>query len=320
MKELISIIIPIYNSEKYLKKGIDSILNQTYKNIELLLIDDGSKDNSKEICKNYEKNDNRIKYFYKKNSGVSDTRNYGLKKATGEYIMFIDSDDYIDKNYIECMYKSLKNYKVNISISGFELDDFKYKKIKSINYGKTKLYNQEEIFIDYINNRIFSSSCKMLIKKSIINNLFETNLKYGEDFLFSYYLTKNNNFVYVNNTGYHYYQNNNSATHEIDKKNIKKYIEDNEYVFYKIDEINKKYSDIIKSKLVTKYNNAFIKAIKSNSLEIQKEIIKKLKDTNFSLKFISYENFINKFRIFLLKMHFFKLYIFINKIIYKFKH
>ena len=97
---MISIIIPIYNAEKYLRECIDSILAQTYKNIEIILVDDGSIDNSSLICKEYALKDNRIKYYYKENSGVSDTRNFGIEKATGDYLMFIDSDDYLCDNTV----------------------------------------------------------------------------------------------------------------------------------------------------------------------------------------------------------------------------
>lgn len=97
----ISIVVPIYNVEQYLERCIVSLINQTYKNIEILLINDGSKDNSIEICNKYEKADNRIKVFTKKNGGLSDARNYGLKYATGEYVLFIDSDDYIELDSCE---------------------------------------------------------------------------------------------------------------------------------------------------------------------------------------------------------------------------
>ena len=93
MKKGISIIVPIYNSEKYLNKCIDSLINQTEKNIEIILVNDGSTDNSEEIIKEYK--DKRIKYYKNKNQGIGKTRNFGIEQATGSYIMFVDSDDYI---------------------------------------------------------------------------------------------------------------------------------------------------------------------------------------------------------------------------------
>lgn len=100
--DLISIIVPIYNVEDYLEECLNSLLEQTYENIEIILIDDGSTDNSKKICDNYEKNNERIKCFHIENNGVSYARNFGLSKALGKWITFVDSDDVIDKNY--CKY------------------------------------------------------------------------------------------------------------------------------------------------------------------------------------------------------------------------
>ena len=90
----ISIIVPIYNVEKYIRKCIESIINQTYRNIEIILVDDGSPDNCGKICDEYAKKDSRVKVIHKKNGGLSDARNKGTEVATGEYIMYVDSDDY----------------------------------------------------------------------------------------------------------------------------------------------------------------------------------------------------------------------------------
>ena len=95
MKDLISIIVPIYNVEKYLSRCIDSIINQKYTNIEIILVDDGSTDSCYKICNDYRKSDDRIRVIHKKNGGLSDARNVGVKQSTGKYICFIDSDDYI---------------------------------------------------------------------------------------------------------------------------------------------------------------------------------------------------------------------------------
>lgn len=100
---MISVIVPIYNTEKYLKKCLDSIRNQTFTDFEVILVDDGSTDKSSEICKEFTDNDKRFKYYYKENGGSSSARNLGLRQATGEYIAFIDSDDSIDKDYLETL-------------------------------------------------------------------------------------------------------------------------------------------------------------------------------------------------------------------------
>ena len=129
--DLVSIIIPCYNVDKYIKKCIDSVKKQKYKNIEVLLIDDESTDNTKDIIIKEIENDNRFIYIRKKNGGVSDARNYGLKRAKGKYICFIDSDDYVLEDYILELYKSIKGKKNTISVCYF---DRVYDNKTTINY------------------------------------------------------------------------------------------------------------------------------------------------------------------------------------------
>ena len=107
MSALISVVVPVYNAEKYLDKCIQSIINQKYSNLEIILVDDGSKDNSLELCKKYAESDKRIKVIHKENEGVSTARNSGIEVASGDFIAFIDSDDYIDENmYFNMMQKA----------------------------------------------------------------------------------------------------------------------------------------------------------------------------------------------------------------------
>lgn len=115
-KPLISVVLPIYNVEKYLERCVKSVCAQTYQNIEILLIDDGSTDNSRIMCDKYLNEDKRIRVFHKKNGGLSDARNYGIEHARGEFITFIDSDDYVDDDYVEYLYKIIKKYDTNMSI------------------------------------------------------------------------------------------------------------------------------------------------------------------------------------------------------------
>ena len=110
---LISVIIPVYKVEKYLKRCIDSVINQTYKNLEIILVDDGSPDNCPKICDDYSKKDKRIKVIHKKNGGVSAARNKGLKLSNGDYIVFVDSDDWLEYNFVEEMLTNLRKNKVD---------------------------------------------------------------------------------------------------------------------------------------------------------------------------------------------------------------
>lgn len=119
MNELISVIIPIYKVEQYLKRCIDSVLGQTYKNLEIVLVDDGSPDGCGKICDEYAAIDNRVKVIHKKNGGLSDSRNVGIEISQGEYIAFIDSDDWIHKKYFEELYNLLKKSNSDISVCNF---------------------------------------------------------------------------------------------------------------------------------------------------------------------------------------------------------
>ena len=124
--ELISIIVPIYNVENYLRQCLDSIVSQTYQNFECLLINDGSSDNSADICREYIEKDSRFRYFEKENVGVSSARNLGIERSKGQYITFIDSDDWVDSEYLEVLYRALIEEKADIAISTykqFNMDD-----------------------------------------------------------------------------------------------------------------------------------------------------------------------------------------------------
>ena len=147
---LISVIVPVYNVEKYLPQCLNSIINQTYKNIEVVLVDDGSTDDSGNICEEYKKNDERIIVVHQKNSGLSAARNVGIEISTGEYITFIDSDDYISPDYIENLYSALEQYSADIAICDLkkvsekvELWDIDYKVEK--NFKSILLNNSQTI-------------------------------------------------------------------------------------------------------------------------------------------------------------------------------
>lgn len=142
MNNLISVIIPIYNAEKYLEKCIESILIQTHKDFELILVDDGSKDNSGRICDEYAKKDSRIRVIHKKNAGVSTARNTGIESAKGEFIAFVDSDDWLQKNSLEILYKEIKAQNADLVAGAFERIVRQGRQRHNI---KSKLYYGDEI-------------------------------------------------------------------------------------------------------------------------------------------------------------------------------
>ena len=121
-KDIVSIVIPIYNVELYMKKCIETIINQTYKEIEIILVDDGSTDGSGEIADGYKEMDSRIKVIHKINGGLSDARNAGIEQAKGKYICFIDSDDFIEKDMVEKMLNKINSLKADVIVCGYYID------------------------------------------------------------------------------------------------------------------------------------------------------------------------------------------------------
>ena len=122
-ENLVSVIIPVYNVEKYLPKCLDSVINQTYKNLEIILVDDGSPDNSGKICDEYAEKDSRIKVIHKENGGVSSARNVGIKQAKGQYLLFVDSDDYIKDGYFDAVRGAALKYQCDIIQIGYQIEE-----------------------------------------------------------------------------------------------------------------------------------------------------------------------------------------------------
>ena len=187
MKDLISVIVPVYNVVDYLPKCLDSILNQTYKELEIVLIDDGSFDGSSEVCDQYAKNDNRIKVIHQKNAGVAEARNVGLDNSCGKYIIFVDSDDFINCDLVIFLLNDIKEKKADISICG-------YYKIFEDGSKKT-CYHLNENFIvkgndkfKYLYNSysvITISPCLKIYKKELFANLRYKKGKNHEDEIIS---------------------------------------------------------------------------------------------------------------------------------------
>ena len=223
----ISIIIPVYNTEKYLRKCFDSVINQSYKNIEMVIINDGSKDNSEKIINEYkDKYPEIVSYYSKENTGVADTRNFGIEKAKGEYIMFLDSDDYID----EALFKNLEKYiNQDIDLIKFKLQRVNREgKLLELVPGATfeNTSGQDGFNKLYSTDVLLDSPCVYLIKKDIFTN---NNLKFKvgtehEDFgLMPFVIVLAKTMISINFYGYYYVQSDNSITRNEDyKKTVKK--------------------------------------------------------------------------------------------------
>lgn len=184
--ELISVIVPVYNVEKYLKKCIESILGQTYQNIEIILVDDGSTDNSGKICDEYKKTDTRIKVVHKENGGLSDARNKGIDVSAGAYIMFVDSDDYISSKMVEILYERIIEDKADIAICNVSSVDEYYNDLNERNIHppiKREVLNSSEAMcrISQIDGWNYVIACNKLYKRYIFLDIKFPYQKIHED-------------------------------------------------------------------------------------------------------------------------------------------
>lgn len=175
MKALISVIIPVYNVEKYVSKCITSVISQTYTNLEILLIDDGSTDGSGTICDSYIQKDKRVKVIHKENGGLSSARNCGLAHATGEYIAFIDSDDYVKPNFIETLHKRLVTDNSDIAVCNFDRTDENGNIISEfslITPSEKKVLNQKEFWESFHDHSAVNIvAWNKLYKKTIFDSV-----------------------------------------------------------------------------------------------------------------------------------------------------
>ena len=169
--ELISIIVPVYKVEKYLEKCVKSILNQTYTNLEIILVNDGSPDECGRLCDELAKVDDRIRVFHKENGGLSDARNYGVERASGEYIGFVDSDDYIHESMYEKLYEAIKKSGTEISECGVTRV---YKNMLRPHYEGEDYFlilDKQEYLEEYLENRrLYGSAWCKLIQRDLAKN------------------------------------------------------------------------------------------------------------------------------------------------------
>lgn len=213
-KPLISIIIPVYNVEKYIEKCLTSIMNQTYKNIEIIIINDGSTDKSLNVLKKVSCHDNRINIIDIENNGVSNARNLGIENSNGKYLIFVDSDDWVETNYVELLVKHVKEYNAEIASCSYDNSETKVNKIISnsieIVSEKKELYNYlllNENFSGYLWNKIFDAE---IIRHHNIK--FDKELHINEDLVFiCEYLKYTKYAVLIKDKLYHYIIRKNSA-------------------------------------------------------------------------------------------------------------
>lgn len=209
MKEdLISIIVPIYNVEKYLEKCIRSLIHQSYSKIEILLIDDGSTDECPNICDKFEKEDSRIKTFHKENGGLSDARNKGIEESKGEYITFVDSDDYLDEHYIEILYNVMIKNNADLVISGLK-DYYDGEKIKeNLDNEFEEVLTKQQVYRKmFLQDEIDVNACGKLYQKQIFENLkYPKDMLYEDIQIIDDIIERCDKIVYTTYKGYNYLQ------------------------------------------------------------------------------------------------------------------
>lgn len=225
-KALISIIVPAYNAQRYIEKCLNSLLEQTYEKIEILVIDDGSKDDTGPICDVYKERDTRIKVFHVENGGVSRARNYGIAEAAGEYIMFVDSDDYVTDDYVETHYHAICEKDADWAITGYYIcyPTSQEKNIVENNY--CGIYNKKnfgKIFSELYRKYFLNSPWNKIYKKELITKEFCTDMALGEDLRFNLDYLENVQSICVQNGCCYYYmcdEQKESLTKRISKENF----------------------------------------------------------------------------------------------------
>lgn len=263
----VSIIIPVYNVEKYIRECLNSIINQTYKNIEIIVVIDGSLDNSSKIVYEFAKKDSRIKVIDRENKGVYESRIDGIKASTGEYLIFVDSDDSIKENMVEVLLNEIISSntdlvrckwltKINNKLSS--------EKVSIDNYNKILKKDFEPYLYDLLYSTIFfNSMCRQIIKKDVLKNIDmnNSNLKYGEDLAFECKILNNiNSFKIIDEYLYIYNIHEDSITNKKSLTTIEKKILD----VIHVNELLYEYIDIFNIKNKQKYYNAVISKLYVN--------------------------------------------------------
>lgn len=245
MNRLISVIVPVYKVEKYIARCLDSIISQTYKNLEIIIVDDGTPDGSGRICDEYALKDSRIRVIHQENGGVSSARNAGLDIANGDFVIFLDSDDYIESDMYQSLVDIITKENADIAICGDynETEQGVFER-----YVKDDIYcvfSQQEQIINLLSNKYYRCSCcDKLFRKEIIKDIrFDTSIKHNEDLLFLYQVMKNSDkAVYTSKPYYYYCTNEGSATNSLFNDSMLGIIDVSDYI---LEDIKKNFPALI---------------------------------------------------------------------------
>ncbi len=302
MTDLVSVIVPIYKVEKYLGKCVDSIINQTYKNLEIILVDDGSPDNSGKICDEYAKKDNRIKVIHKENGGLSSARNAGLDVATGEFIAFVDSDDRIHLDFVEKLYRAIKEE--NADIASCYVESF----IENKNKIERRVYVNKKIVVEgkgefkyyyHLGKKSSNVVWNKLYKRHIFETLRFINGRVYEDrAIYLHLLAQSEKMVFIPEVLYTYTVRSGSTMRsDFDEK---KFLSVKANFEERVEFIKTNFSEFLSNEIISSFKNYFSVYIVCNS----KEMKKKLKQ-DFKAKWKVYKSSISKNRPFIQKLKFF---------------
>lgn len=209
---MISVIVPVYNVEKYLERCVKSIAAQTYKDLEILLIDDGSTDKSGEMCDAFQQTDSRIKAFHKQNGGLSDARNYGIEHSAGEFISFVDSDDYIDEKMLETLHRLITENDADLAVCS-AMDVFEGKEVTQVKEIKEFNLNKVESYKYMLRGDGIPSACNKLYKRQTVGNVrFPVGKLYEDGFFTPQILKKVEKTAVTSKPLYYYFRRADSIT------------------------------------------------------------------------------------------------------------
>ena len=298
--DMISIIIPIYNVEKYLEKCLDSILNQTYKNLEIILIDDGSTDNSPNICNSYCEKDKRIKIIHKNNEGVSSARNKGIELSKGKYIVFIDSDDYVSNEHIEVLYDCIISNNVDLVISN--LIDISEDGIILNNEEKESfLMNKDQCLKELLSeDNFYHLCCGNIYRKDLLEKIrFNCKYRIAEDLDFLYrYIKQISSAYFLSKNTYYYLKREGSATNSIYSEKWNDELKICNFIISEMVELENNFHKYAKRKYIRlNINQAYRFKLNKNQTKILKNNIKIYKNEMFNSKLFDNKE---KLKIFLL--------------------
>lgn len=209
---MISVIVPVYNVEKYLERCVKSIAAQTYKDLEILLIDDGSTDKSGKMCDDFQQTDSRIKAFHKQNGGLSDARNYGIEHSAGEFISFVDSDDYIDEKMLETLHRLITENDADLAVCS-AMDVFEGKEVTQVKEIKEFNLNKVESYKYMLRGDGIPSACNKLYKRQTVGDVrFPVGKLYEDGFFTPQILKRVEKTAVTSKPMYYYFRRADSIT------------------------------------------------------------------------------------------------------------